>query len=155
MHTAGDWVLDAGVVLDVAHEGIRTAGDEEVDVLVELQDLADVLAGFQQDEPLGGDARGGGSVAQDAEQRTVGIERLGTALEADGVTALETQRHDLRDDVGTGFEDDPDVAYRAADLIHGETVVHDDGVHGPAHRILAGDDALQGCDHLLAHMCVV
>ena len=51
---------DVRVVHDVADELVGAAGDDQVDLLVEGEHVGDVLAGFEQVDPAGGQAGGVG-----------------------------------------------------------------------------------------------
>ena len=111
---------DAGVLLDVADEGVGAARHQQVDVAVAREHRGDVLARLQQRDPVRRDAGGGGGGADRGEQGAVGAERLAAALEEAGVAALEAERGDLDEGVGAGLEDDADDAEGAGGALEDE-----------------------------------
>ena len=145
---------DVGVALNVFHEAVGTAGDEEIDVLVHLQDLGDVLPGLHQDEGLAGHSCGSCRFPEDVEEYPVGPLGLGTSLEQDGVAALEAERHDLRDHFGPRFEDDPDQSDGAPLLIELEALIQFDGGHDLSHGILDACDVEDTGDHIVDFVVV-
>ena len=105
---------DARVVHDVAHKGVGAARDDEVDVLVEREHLAHVLARGQQPRPAHGQARSLAGLLQHGVKRRIGVHRLAPALEQHGVAALHAQPGNLHQRVRPGLEDDADHADGAA-----------------------------------------
>ena len=126
-------VADALVVLDHGDPGLADhgadeilapPGDDEVDVLLELQQHVDGLAVHHGDELHGvfGKPPGPEHAAQDAAQRHVGMDGLGTAPEDDGVAGLQAQGSRVGGHVGSRLVDDPDDPQRDPHAAHEQAV---------------------------------
>ena len=105
---------DARIVHDVAHKCIGTARDDQIDLLVEAEHLAHILARGQQSRPARGQARRLAGRLQHGVKRRIGVQRLAPALEQHGVAALHAQAGDLHQRVRPGLEDHADHADGAA-----------------------------------------
>jgi hypothetical protein len=114
---------DLRVGLDVVHEGLAAAGDDQVDQVVLAEQLLELLALLEQ-----GDARGVQAVRREhpvehGHQRAVAVQGLAAALEQRRVAALEREAADLRDRVGSRLEDDAEHAERAGHALEHEALV--------------------------------
>ena len=130
---------NAGVVHDVAHEGVGAARDEQVDQAVAAQQLADLLAGLRLEQTRVGQTRLDGSRVDDVEERLVGAHGLAAALEDGAVAALEAQGRDLHERVGTRLEDDADHADGAAHAHQREALVELAGEQRATDRVGQAD----------------
>ena len=106
---------DAGVLLHEADERVRAAGDDQVDVAVERQQLHGLLAGGEQQHGFGLDRGAGQAPVDGVDDRPARPERLPAALEDHAVARLEGERGYLDDRVGAGFEDHRDDSQGTTD----------------------------------------
>ena len=113
---------DLRVVLDVRHEVVAPARDDEVDDVVELEDVRDLRAAFDEDDRFFRDAELRKALHDDAMQDRVRLRRLLAALEEEAVPGPDRQRSDLRQRVRARLEDDQEHAERRGDLLEHQPV---------------------------------
>ena len=135
-----------GVHHGVVYEPRAAAGDDEVDVLPQLEHAVDGLVArvLDQADRVGRDAGGFQRLAHDAHQRRVRLIRRGAAAQEHRTAGLEGQRRGVHRDVRPRLVDDADDAHRHADLADDEPVgagplVHHapDGVGQRRHLVQA------------------
>ena len=129
-----------GVVLDVGHEIVGAARDDEVDDVVEFEAVGDAFATLDEDDGVARHPEGGETVDDDAVEDGVRARRLLATLEEESVAASNGEGGDLGEGVGAGLEDDEEDAEGRGDLL-------EDEVLGDLHLAQgAGDGLLHGGD---------
>jgi len=105
-------------------EVLAPPGDDEIDVLLELQQDVDGLAVHHGDELDGvfGQPLDPEHAAQDRAQGPVGMDRLGAAPEDDRVAGLQAQGRRVGRHVGARLVDDPDDPQRDPHPAHEQPV---------------------------------
>jgi hypothetical protein len=127
---------DAAVLHDVADEGIRAAGHDKVDVLVQGENLGYVFARVNQDHRVDGNVRERGKrIAPDRDERGVRFGGFRAALQAHRISRFQSQRRNLGHDVRARLEYDADNAERAGFLVQDEVVVQFRGCKPAVQRI--------------------
>ena len=140
---------DLGVVLDVAHQLVGAARDDQVDVAVEGEQLGDDVAGGDELDGAVGDPCPRQSVRDDPRNGDERLGRLLAALEDGGVARLDGQRGDVGDDLGTGLEDDEQHTDGAGDALEIEAVVEAGSEGDLADGVLEVPDVEDALEHVL------
>ena len=127
---------DERVALDVLHERVRSAGNDEVDELVHAEQGLDGFAAIDAADRVGRDAavrreRGVHGVEDGAH----GVLDFAATLEDDGVAGLDGECADLGDGVGARLEDDGEYAERHGDFFEREAVGEEGAVEDAAGGI--------------------
>lgn len=113
---------DECVALDVLHEGVGAARNDQVDEVVHAEEGLDGFAAVDAADGAGGNAGVRERGVHGVENGTHGVFYFAAALEDNCVTGLDGERGDLGDGVGAGFEDDSEDAERDGDFFEGEIV---------------------------------
>ena len=138
---------DAGVVHDVADEGVAAPGDDQIDAVVLGQHVVHIVPGFQQGGPaVGQDARR--PLRHGGKQGAVGAQGLPPALEQGGVPALQAQGGDLHQSVGPGFKNHPDDADGAADPVQVQPRGQFPGQKRSVQGVRQGEERLDARQHV-------
>ena len=140
---------DLGVLLDVAHQLVGAAGDDEVDVAVEGEQLRDGLARGDELDGGIGDLGLGQGVGDDGADDHEGFRRLLAALEDGRVAGLNGQSGDVGDYFGTSLEDDEQHADGAGHALQLEIVVQLGTKSDPADGILKVAHVQDALEHVL------
>ena len=135
------------MTLDVPDELVGSAGDQQVDVIMETEYPVDVVARFHEDKRFRGDTDGCRGIPQDPEEHAYGLGGFATSFECDPVAGFQAQGHDLRDHVRARFEDHPEHPDGAADLEQGEPIVQIEFGHDITDGIGQTDDVAYPVDH--------
>ena len=114
---------NARMVHDVAHELVGSAGNEEVDVLIALEELVNLAVQLRLEERALGQTRPRRRIVDDAEEHAVGVRGLLSTLQDGAVAALDAQGGNLDQRVGPCLEDDADDANWAGHALHQQTLV--------------------------------
>jgi len=106
---------NAAYRLDLSDEFLGAPGNDEVDILIEGEEFAYFLAGFEEGEPVLRQACLFSGAGDHRREGLIALSRLASAFEHDGVSALHRERCHLHKRIRAAFEDHCDEADRAAD----------------------------------------
>jgi len=105
---------NAAYRLDLSDEFLGAPGNDEVDILIEGEEFAYFLAGFEEGEPVPRETCLFSGAGDYRREGLIALSRLASAFEHDGVSALYRERCHLHERVRAAFEDQCDEADRAA-----------------------------------------
>src|SRR6266571_2112820 len=101
---------DMGVVLNITYEGIRAAWNNQIDKPFSLKQGVHLFAVIKKYICFGWRTCACRCAVNDCKERSVRFFRLTSSLEHDGIAALQTQRCNLRERIGTRFKYGSDYA---------------------------------------------
>ena len=142
------------ILHDVLNESIRTSRDDEVDITVKAQHLRNFCSGSDEIEPTFRKSRFDTCLADDLSQNSICIVCFASALEENGIAALETKGCDLNESIRPGLKDDTDNTDRACYSVELETLIKSRVELELAYRIFKADKALDTFCYVI-ELCLI
>ena len=134
---------DARVVHNMPDKIIGSARDQQIDILVHGEQLADLGACFQQSDPTVRHTRRLTGFVDDVRQDPVGLPCFRAALQKDGVAAFQAESGNLHERIRPRFKNHANHTDRAADPIQVEAIVQPGCQQRAADRLGQADQTVQ------------